>query len=216
MNNPLISSLRQSPIVAILRLDDLTDAVSIVRGLWEGGIRYIEFTLTNPDAPRQIQKLRNELNYFEHGEGMIGLGSVRNLDEAKLAYASGAQFVVCPITDCEIIRYCKCLSLPVMPGAMTPTEIHRAWSEGADVIKLFPASTLGPSYLKDLLAPMPFLPIMPTGGVQLENIAAYLQAGAVAVGMGSNLLPKAALATKDWGLITAACQKYLDAAEIAR
>ncbi len=116
MNNPLITSLRQAPIVAILRLDDLTDAVSIVRSLWEGGIRYIEFTLTNPDAPRQIQSLRQQLNYFEHGEGMIGLGSVRNLDEAKLAYASGAQFVVCPITDSEVIRYCKCVSLPVMQG----------------------------------------------------------------------------------------------------
>ncbi len=208
MTTPIIDSLRKTRIVAILRLKDLTQAESIVRSLLDGGIRWIEFTLTNADAPKAIERLRRSVSDFADGSAFLGLGSVRNPAECQQALACGAQFVVSPLFDPAIVAQCKSAGIPVMPGALTPTEIHQAWTSGAEVVKLFPATTFGPGYLKDVLAPMPYLPIMPTGGVTYENLCTYLEAGAIAVGIGSHLIPKELLASEDWNGIRKTASKY--------
>ncbi len=208
MTTSIIDSLRKTRIVAILRLKDLTQAESIVRSLLDGGIRWIEFTLTNADAPKTIERLCRAVSDFEDGSAFLGLGSVRNSAECQQALDCGAQFVVSPLFDPAIVAQCNAAGVPVMPGALTPTEIHQAWASGAEVVKLFPATTFGPGYLKDLLAPMPYLPIMPTGGVTYENLCTYLDAGAIAVGIGSHLIPKEQLASEDWDGIRKTASKY--------
>jgi 2-dehydro-3-deoxyphosphogluconate aldolase / (4S)-4-hydroxy-2-oxoglutarate aldolase len=135
------------------------------------------------------------------GKAVIGIGSIRSLEEAKLAIDSGAQFVVSPITSVPIIDYCKQNKVAVCPGAFTPTEIATSWDAGADIVKVFPVRNLGPNYVRDILAPMPYLKLMPTGGVDLNNIESYFAAGAVAAGIGSQLLDPIAILNKDWNTL---------------
>ena len=179
-------------IVAIVRLDDLSQSETIVRALLDGGIRAIEFTLTNPDALHVVHKLRDSIPMFADGIAAIGLGSVRSVDEAESALDAGAQFLVSPFLDLRVVERCVSRGIPIAPGAFSPTEIATAWDAGASMVKVFPARMLGPSYIRDLLAPMPYLQLMPTGGVELGNIAEYFRSGACAVGVGSSLInPKA-------------------------
>ncbi len=153
--------IERTRIVAIVRLNDLSQAIAISRALAEGGIVAQEFTLTNPDALRVVEPVQRALA-AEGFEAAIGIGSVRNLDEAKSSLAAGADFIVSPITRADIIGQCRQAEVAVMPGAYTPTEIAHAWECGADVVKVFPARALGPGYIKDVLAPMPYLKLMPT------------------------------------------------------
>ncbi len=204
-----IETILQSRLVAILRLDDLSTAIPIAEALFQGGIRALEFTLTNPLAPAVVQKLRNESHAVLSGKAVLGIGSVRSLEEAKLAIDSGAQFVVSPITSVPIIDYCRKNNIAVCPGAYTPTEIAMSWDAGADIVKVFPARNLGANYIRDVLAPMPYLKLMPTGGVDLNNMASYFAAGAVAVGIGSQLLDPTAIRNQDWDEITKTASSYM-------
>jgi 2-dehydro-3-deoxyphosphogluconate aldolase/(4S)-4-hydroxy-2-oxoglutarate aldolase len=199
----------QSRLVAILRLDDLSAATQIADTLIGAGIRALEFTLTNPESPSVVKSIRETNPAIREGNAVIGLGSVRSLEEAKIAIDFGAQFIVSPILSVPIIEYCKQNKVAVCPGAFTPTEIALAWDAGADIIKVFPARALGPSYIRDVLAPMPYLKLMPTGGVDLKNIAKYLEAGAVAVGIGGQLLDPIALQNKDWNTVAKVAQQYV-------
>ena len=208
MTNHLIL---RSRLVAIVRLDDLSAAQRIAESLIEAGICALEFTLTNADAPSAVKSLRETNRAILDGKAVIGLGSVRSLDEAKVAIDSGAQFVVSPITSIDVINHCKQNKVIVCPGAYTPTEIAMGWDVGADIIKVFPARALGPSYIRDVLAPMPYLKLMPTGGVDLKNIPSYFEAGAVAVGIGTQLLDPTAIANHDWAAISTMAQKYVTA-----
>lgn len=211
----VLQLVERTRIVAIVRLDDLTQAIAISRALAQGGIVAQEFTLTNPDALRVIEPVQRALA-AEGYEAVVGIGSVRNLDEAHAALASGADFIVSPITRADVIGQCRQAEVAVMPGAYTPTEIAHAWECGADVVKVFPARQLGPGYIKDVLAPMPYLKLMPTGGVDLTNIATFLQAGVVAMGVGGNLIDPQAIRNCDWSAITSVAKKYSTAAQVGR
>jgi 2-dehydro-3-deoxyphosphogluconate aldolase/(4S)-4-hydroxy-2-oxoglutarate aldolase len=209
--NDILNLVLQHRLVAILRLPDLTDAVPLVRSLLDGGVRLIEFTLTNPEAGKAVARCRNEIKQFDQGEAAIGLGSIRTTDEAKLALDSGSQFLVTPIYSQAVIKLCKNANTMICSGAFTPTEIYNAHSDGSDIVKVFPARGLGPNYIKDVLAPMPFLKLMPTGGVDLSNVQSYFAAGAVAVGVGGQFIDATAVKNRDWPVITKAAQLFVQA-----
>ncbi len=198
-------------IVAIVRLDDLSQSESIVRALLDGGIRAIEFTLTNPDSLPAVRKLRDSIPMFVDGGAAIGLGSIRSVEEAESALDAGAQFLVSPFLDLRVVERCVSRGVPIAPGAFSPTEIATAWDAGASMVKVFPARMLGPNYIRDLLAPMPYLQLMPTGGVELGNIAEYFRSGACAVGVGSNLINPKAISESNWSAISTAAQQYIHA-----
>ena len=206
--------LSESRLVAILRLDCLDQAPRIVETLLEAGVRCIEFTLTNRKSPVWVSRLVKEHPSFRTGQAFLGMGSVRNLEEAKLVLDSGAQFVVTPIMQPEVIRRCVESKVPIASGAYSPTEIAMAWECGSDFVKVFPARGLGPGYIKDVLAPMPYLKLMPTGGIDAKNARDYLSAGAVAVGVGGTLCSPALVEKGDWESIHAAAVSIVQACRI--
>lgn len=189
--------------IAIVRLDNLDDALEMSSALLAGGINTVEFTLTNAKANDVIKQVRHEF-----GERMIiGAGTVLESENARASIAAGAQFLVTPILALDVIATGKELNIPVVCGAYTPTEIWTAWQAGATLVKVFPSSGLGPTYFKDVLAPLPDVLLVPTGGVNLDTCGAYLAAGAYTVAVGSNLVGKDRIAAKDWaGLTELACQ----------
>ena len=214
MKSQVLQLINQHRIVAILRLDDLSQAIAISEALVSGGIVVQEFTLTNPDALKVVREVKASLGRRGLATA-IGIGSVRNVDEARAALEAGADFIVSPITSRPIIEACVKADVAVMPGAVTPTEIASAWDAGADLVKVFPARGLGPNYIKDVLAPMPYLKLMPTGGVDLKNLQSYFAAGAVAAGIGGNLMDATAIARGDWAAVTATALQYAQAARHA-
>lgn len=213
MSSSTLQLIESTRLVAIIRLDDLSQAVQIATALAAGGITVQEFTLTNPDALRAAADVRRALADSGVERFAVGIGSVRNRQEAEAAVQSGTDFVVSPIVHPHVMEVCTSAGVPVMPGAYTPTEIATAWESGAAMVKVFPSRVLGPDYIKDVLAPMPYLKLMPTGGVDLKNIAAYFKAGARAVGIGGNLLDASAVARGDWAQVTAVARQYAEAAE---
>ena len=202
-----LSIIEQHKIVAIVRLDDLSTARQITDALVAGGIRAIEFTLTNPDAIATIQQIRKEID----GSVAIGAGSVITPQQVGAVYKAGAQFVVSPVTKADVIAACVERDLPAMPGAFTPTEIQQAWEWGASVVKVFPANHLAARYIKDVMAPLPHLRLMPTGGVTAENLGEFLDMGAFAVGVGSALVNQAAVADEDWARLRRDAGRYVAA-----
>ncbi len=180
--------IRRTRIVPVVRADSAEKAVRIVAALVEGGIDVVEITMTVPGAVEAIRAVARE------GRALVGAGTVMDAATAEACVESGARFVVSPALDVETVRLCNRLGIVVAPGALTPTEIVAAHRAGGDLVKVFPCDALGGAeYLKSLKAPLPHIPLMPTGGATLENVAAYLDAGAVAVGVGSSLVdPKLA------------------------
>ncbi|MBM3966364.1 MAG: bifunctional 4-hydroxy-2-oxoglutarate aldolase/2-dehydro-3-deoxy-phosphogluconate aldolase [Planctomycetes bacterium] len=203
--------IQKSRLVAIIRLERLDHAQELVHVLLEAGVRCLEFTLTNPDAPRWIHRLLTEDKRFENGDACIGVGSVRNVDEARLVLDAGAQFVVTPITSVKVIEVCVERKVPIASGAFTPTEIATAWDAGANIVKVFPARVLGPGYIRDVLAPLPYIQLMPTGGIDTTNAGDYLSAGAIAVGVGGQLCPVKLVENKDWDTILHSAKRIVDA-----
>jgi len=203
--------IQKSRLVAIIRLERLDHAQELVNVLLDAGVRCLEFTLTNPDAPRWIRRLLDEDKRFENGEACIGIGSVRNVDEAKMVLDAGAQFVVTPITSVKIIEVCVQRKVPIASGAFTPTEIATAWDAGANIVKVFPARVLGPGYIRDVRAPLPYLQLMPTGGIDASNASDYLRAGAIAVGIGGQLCPVNLVEKKDWDTILQSARRIVEA-----
>lgn len=212
MKLQVLELISKTRLVAIIRLDDLSQAIQLSKALLDAGVIIQEFTLSNPKALDALAQVKAALPAFSSGQAALGLGSVRSVDEAQAAIKAGAQFVVTPITKVEVIEVCKNAGLPIMPGAFTPTEIAAAYEAGADVVKVFPARALGPGYIKDVLAPMPYLKLMPTGGVDLDNMAHFFKAGAVSVGVGGNLLDKKAIEAGDWETVSMLARKYAEAA----
>lgn len=203
-------------VVAIVRLADLSQAVALSRALLDGGITALEFTLTNPQALRAMAEVKAALPEFGEGQAVLGAGTVLNPEAARQSIEAGAQFIVAPSTNFGTIQTCREAGVAVMPGALTPTEIVAAWEAGADVIKVFPARAFGPAYFKDLREPLPHLKLMPTGGVSVENAGEYIKNGAIAVGVGGNLVDKKLVAAGDWPAITAKAAAYVRAVQQAR
>ncbi len=205
-----LERLERLRLIAIIRQDDLSFARETAQALGDAGVLVQEFTLTNPESLDVIKRLSQDKAF---NPLFIGAGSVRSLAEAKAAIEAGAEFLVTPIMQLEVIDYAVKAGIPIFPGAFTPTEIHTAWQAGAAAVKVFPATTLGPGYIKDVLAPMPYLKLVPTGGVSLENIASFLSNGAFAVGIGSHILNKTALAKKDWQALSNHARAFVEAAQ---
>lgn len=198
--------IAENKIVAIVRLDDLSIAKELTTALIDGGIRAIEFTLTNPAAVDTIAAIKNQV-----GSGVaIGAGSVISVEQVNAVAAAGAEFVVSPVYKRDVVAACHEHQLPAMPGAFTPTEILQAWEQGAAVVKVFPANHLGLRYIKDVLAPLPQLRLMPTGGVTAENISEFLDNGAFALGVGSSLINSEAVADRDWKRLRDNARRYVN------
>ncbi|GAA3840691.1 bifunctional 4-hydroxy-2-oxoglutarate aldolase/2-dehydro-3-deoxy-phosphogluconate aldolase [Streptomyces coacervatus] len=181
---PLTPQLGRTRVMAILRSADATGLPAVARALAEGGITCLEVTLTTPGALDALAAVRDEL-----GPGVaVGAGTVITTGQARDALAAGAEFLVAPAVDTDVIRCSTERSIPFYPGAWTPTEVSIAWRAGAAAVKLFPASTGGPAHLRQLRAPLPDVPLVAVGGVGVDHAADYLDAGALAVGIGSPLL----------------------------
>lgn len=199
-------------VIAVLRLQSIDPLLDVARALIAGGVTSIELTMTTPNALDGIARLSREFG----SQAMIGVGTVLDAQTCRKAIEAGAQYVVSPGFDEAVHSATKANGKLSLPGAMTPTEILRAWGAGADIVKVFPSTTLGPGYIKDVLAPLPHVRLMPTGGVDAKNAGDWIRAGAVCVGAGSNLVPKEALAKKDWAAITANARAFVDAVRAAK
>lgn len=203
------------PLIAIFRAADAADARLAARALRAGGLRLFEITLTTAGALEAIQPIRNEM-----GERMaIGAGTVLTADDARSAVSAGAAFIVTPVFDRDVVHYCTEQNVPLFCGCHTPTEAWNATRAGAPFIKLFPADGLGPEFIRSLLAPLPFLWLVPTGGVSERNLGDFLEAGSAGAALGSSLLSNDVLEREDWGeitrraqLLTVTVRKHLKAA----
>ncbi len=194
----IVEKIIADKAVAVIRLNEGDDVLKIVEAIRNGGITSIEITMTTPNALKLIE----ELNNIYKDDLLVGVGSVLDEVTAKDAINSGAQYVVSPIFDKNIIKTVTGNNIPVMPGCFTPTEIYKAYKSGADIVKVFPANVTGMKFFKAVKAPIPFLKLMPTGGVTLTNANEWIEAGACAVGIGSALLDKKAIANKDYSKLT--------------
>lgn len=197
----------QAPVVGILRGFSLTQTRHIVAAAVRGGLRNIEITMNSPGAAEQIRAAAEVAD----GALNVGAGTVTSLDRLAEALAAGASFIVTPTVEPQVIQACVEARVPVFPGGFTPTEIFRAWSLGATMVKVFPADFLGPAYIKSLKAPLPNLRLMPTGGVDLASLPAYRQAGAAAFGVGNPLFDKARIEQADWPWIEQRCRAFASA-----
>ena len=199
-------------VVAVIRLADPARLRAVVDAIAAGGVRAIEVTMT---VPRAIEMIAAIAPTLPRGF-LIGAGTVLDKATVTRAINAGAQFIVSPVFRKELIMAAHVLGVPAMPGCMTPTEILDAWDAGADVVKVFPATALGPGFLKDVLAPLPHVKLMPTGGVTLDNAGDWIRAGAMAVGVGSALLDSAAIASGRYQVITDHARRIVASVAAAR
>jgi len=199
-------------VVAIIRADSSAQLIDAAKALAEGGITAMEVTMTTPDALQVIRDVSQAL-----GDGILmGVGTVLDTETARMALLAGAEFVVTPVMKPDIIQLCNRYSKLIACGAYTPTEALAAHEAGADFIKIFPADTLGPGYIKAIRAPLPQLQIIPTGGVDIHTAGDFIRAGCVAVAAGSSLVSKEILKTGDWAKLTATAKAFVEAVAIAR
>ncbi len=180
----VLSSLQESGVVAVIRADTIANAEKIVESIVKGGITAIEVTMTVPNAFELIKKLDKK---YQGSDVIIGAGSVTDVVSAKNSIDAGAKYIVGPTFDQDVVNICNEFQVPVIPGAMTPTEVVNAMKAGADIVKIFPATLFGPKIIKAIKGPIPHAPLLPTGGVNLDNVQDWFEAGACAVGVGSAL-----------------------------
>lgn len=199
--------LLEKKVVAIMRAKDSEQLIETARAIQAGGMTVIEVTMTTPKALNVIEKARSMFA----NDVLFGAGSVLDAETARAAILAGAQFIVCPSLKLETIHMCKRYSIPVMPGAFTPTEILTAWENGADVVKVFPTSLGGASYIKAVKAPLPQVRMAAVGGVNLTNIAEFFKAGCELVGIGGELVSQDVLDKRDFETITDRTRKFLQA-----
>jgi 2-dehydro-3-deoxyphosphogluconate aldolase/(4S)-4-hydroxy-2-oxoglutarate aldolase len=179
-----LQEIYKNKLVAVIRGAKLDTIVPVAKALLDGGINILEITAETPGVLSIIEKAATEFG----DEVLVGVGTILDPETARVAIMAGAKFVFSPTVNIETIKVVKRYGVVCIPGAMTPTEILTAYENGADIIKVFPANIMGPSYLKDVHGPMPQIPLMPTGGVNLENISDYFANGAVATGLGGSLV----------------------------
>ena len=208
----ILNYLLSEKIIAIVRLDSGEKLVKVAEALKGGGISVIEFTCSTPGT---LDMLKESSARFGQ-DVLLGAGTVFDPETARAAILVGAEFIVTPTVNLETIAMCKRYGKPVVAGALTPTEILTVWEAGTDLIKVFPASNIGgPDYIKAVLAPLPQLRLVPTGGVSADNAAQYLKMGAAAVAVGGNLVDKKAVANGDWVAISAEAQRLVAAVRSA-
>jgi 2-dehydro-3-deoxyphosphogluconate aldolase/(4S)-4-hydroxy-2-oxoglutarate aldolase len=202
----IVAKLREIGLVPVLRAESEEQALGIASAIADGGVTVLEITMTVPGAIRVMARLTKE-----RPDILIGAGTVLDAETARMCMLEGAQFVVSPALNLKTIEMCHRYSIPVLPGALTPTEVVTAWQAGADVIKVFPASALGGAkYLKSLKAPLPQVEMIPTGGVSLATAREFLEAGSFALGVGADLVDTKAMAAGQPEKITESAKKYLE------
>ena len=200
-------------LVPVIRADSADDAMRAIEAICEGGVNVFEITMTVPGA---VPLIKQVIARFAD-DAVVGAGTVYDADTAERCIQAGAQFIVGPSFDAGVINVCRRHGVAVMPGALTPTEIVSAWAAGADVVKVFPCGAVGgASYIKAVKAPLPQIELMPTGGVSLETAAAFVKAGAFALGVGTELVNMPALRQGDPGQLTARARQFLQITRDAR
>ncbi|MDO8684002.1 MAG: bifunctional 4-hydroxy-2-oxoglutarate aldolase/2-dehydro-3-deoxy-phosphogluconate aldolase [Armatimonadota bacterium] len=199
-------------IVAVVRGESAEPVMKAIAAVVKGGVTIIEVTFTVPGALEIIRQLAKALP----DNVVLGAGTVLDPQTAKNAIEAGAQFIVSPSLNLDVIRTAIDAGKAVMPGALTPTEVVTAWQAGADLVKIFPITSMGPGYLKDLHGPLPKVQFIPTGGIDLSNAADYIKAGAAALGVGSSLIDKKLVAAGDWAALTDRAKKFTEIVKEAR
>lgn len=207
-----LARLKTRGMAAIVRLDSAEQLMAVAQALKVGGADIVEFTMTTPGALEIIARVSQEFG----DEVLLGAGTVLDAETARAAILAGAEFIVGPNFDPAVIEICRRYSKIVIPGAFTPTEILRAWQAGADMVKVFPAGEVGPTYVKSILGPLPQVELMPTGGVNLGNVADFIRAGATAVGVGGALVDRKAVAEGRLEVLTERAQQLVQAIADAR
>jgi 2-dehydro-3-deoxyphosphogluconate aldolase/(4S)-4-hydroxy-2-oxoglutarate aldolase len=200
-------------LIPVIRVTSAQEAMDVADALKEGGVSLIEITMSVQGAIDVIKELTRKYN----DEIIMGAGTVLDPETGRAALLAGAQFIVSPTLNLDLISLAHRYSAVVIPGAMTPTEILTAWNAGADMVKVFPAAQLGgPEYLKALKGPLPQILLVPTGGVNLQNAGAFIMAGATALGVGGEMVDKKALKEKKFNVITENTRAFLKAVQEAR
>jgi 2-dehydro-3-deoxyphosphogluconate aldolase/(4S)-4-hydroxy-2-oxoglutarate aldolase len=209
----ILARIRATGILPVIRAPSADEALAAVEAMHAGGIDVIELTMTVPSAVKVIEKVVER-----HGDAVVvGAGTVLDAETARACILAGAAFVVSPAVDVPTIRTCRTYGIPVIPGALTPTEIVHAWRSGADLVKVFPCGALGgASYIKALRAPLPQIDLVPTGGVTLATVGDFIAAGACAVGAGADLVDLARLRSGDHAGLTEGARRYVAAVAAAR
>ena len=199
-------------IVAVVRSPDSRQLVEVARALADGGVSVVEITMTVPGALDVVRAVRQALG----DRILLGAGTILDPETARAALLAGAEYIVAPTVNLDVIRLCRRYDKLVMPGAFTPTEILTAWEAGADIVKVFPAEVLGPAFFKALRGPLPQVRLMPTGGVDLTTAAAFLQAGACCLGVGGQLIEPKAVAAGNFDRIRDLARQYAAVVRQAR
>lgn len=202
----VLKRIHEIGLLPVLRANSVSEALALAEAIEAGGVTALEVTMTVPGAIEVIRQLVRETQ----GRILIGAGTVLDPETARGCMLAGAEFIVSPSLNVKTIEICRRYSVPVMPGALTPTEVVTAWEAGADVVKVFPCSALGGAkYLKALKAPLPQIEMIPTGGVSLATAAEFLAAGAFALGVGGDLVNPQAIADGKPELITQTAREYM-------
>ena len=191
-------------IVAVVRSPDSQQLVEVCRALAEGGVTVVEITMSVPSALDVLKQVRHALG----DRLLLGAGTVLDAETAQAVLLAGAEYVVAPTLNLDVIRLCRRYDKLVMPGAFTPTEILTAWEAGADIVKVFPADVVGPAFFKAVRAPLPQIRLMPTGGVDLQTAASFLKAGACCLGVGGQLVEPKAVAERNFDRIRDLARQY--------
>jgi len=206
MLNDVLQSLRYPGIIAVVRASNPASVLPACQALVQGGVTALEITRTVPDAARVLREVQAHFG----DAACVGAGSVLSGSMAGEMIQAGARFVVSPVTCADVVDVGHAAGCPVILGAYSPTEILRAHDAGADMVKVFPADALGPTYIRAVLAPMPDLRLVPTGGVDFSNAAEFFRAGCVALGLGSSLLSGELLERRDWAGLSARARALVD------
>jgi len=208
-----VSLLREVGIIPIIRAASADAAVAVAEALLQGGLTVAEITFTVPNAVQAIERVAKRFP----GKLLVGAGTVTDAEAARRAMDAGAEFIVTPCLVPEVIEAARRADVAVLPGALTPGEVFAAFRAGGDMVKVFPVQNVGgAAYLRALRGPFPDIPLVPTGGVTLENLTELFKAGAAAVGVGTELIPKDALARRDYAAIAALAKQFLAGVRQAR
>lgn len=202
----ILDRIHTERVIALIRADSSNSLVECARALAAGGLTCIELTMTTPGAIELCARVSRELPGV-----LLGLGTVLDPDTARRGIDAGAKFIVTPAVRPAVIEACLAAGVPILGGALTPTEICTAWDLGVDVVKIFPAEFFGPAYIKSIKAPFPEIQVMPTGGVTPENVRDFLNNGAFATAAGSSLVAAASLKAGHWDAITARARQFVTA-----
>jgi 2-dehydro-3-deoxyphosphogluconate aldolase / (4S)-4-hydroxy-2-oxoglutarate aldolase len=209
----IIQRIRDIGVIPVVRASSAEEAIQVVDAIKVGGVSLLEITMTVPGAVQVIEQLVKRFG----DDAIVGAGTVLDPETARACIDAGARFIVSPALNLETIALCRQQDVPVMPGALTPTEIVTAWNAGADLVKVFPCGAMGgASYIKSLKAPLPQIELVPTGGVTLATAATFIQAGAAAIGVGADLVDVKAIRSGHPEKITAAARAYVEAVRAAR